>query len=151
MMKLLLIIVIAVVYTAFNYQSAGIKPEQVQAFSAQAAELLKGDALIKQAFEAQKSNLQVQAKGVVVKVLPDDNEGSRHQRFILKMPYGGTVLLAHNIDLAGRVANVQIGDEMEFSGEYEWNAKGGVVHWTHHDPQGHHQTGWLRHQGKTYQ
>jgi hypothetical protein len=40
---------------------------------------------------------------------------------------------------------------VEFFGEYEWNAKGGVVHWTHHDPQGLHENGWLKHQGRLYQ
>jgi hypothetical protein len=43
-----------------------------------------------------------------------------------------------------------MGDEVEFRGEYVWNAKGGVVHWTHRDPRGAHVGGWLRHAGRTY-
>ncbi|WP_312209082.1 DUF3465 domain-containing protein, partial [Acinetobacter variabilis] len=27
----------------------------------------------------------------------------------------------------------------------------GVIHWTHHDPSNKHISGWLKHQGKTYQ
>jgi hypothetical protein len=42
------------------------------------------------------------------------------------------------------------GDYVEFNGQYEWNAKGGVVHWTHHDPQGRHETGWVKHNGHNY-
>lgn len=103
------------------------------------------------AFLAKESDVQVRSKGVVVKVLPDDNVGSRHQKFILKLSGGQTVLIAHNIDLAPRIASLGSGDSVEFYGEYEWNAKGGVVHWTHHDPSGKHQDGWLRHDARLYQ
>ncbi len=151
MLKLILILLIAGVYTAFNYQGEILKHSQTEVFSAQAAEVLRGDSFIKQAFDLQKNNLQVEASGVVIKLLADDQQGARHQRFILQLPYGGTVLVAHNIDLAPRIANLQVGDEVAFNGEYEWNPKGGVIHWTHHDPQGRHEPGWLRHQGKTYQ
>ncbi|MDE1266260.1 DUF3465 domain-containing protein, partial [Vibrio aestuarianus] len=36
-------------------------------------------------------------------------------------------------------------------GEYEWNKKGGVMHWTHNDPNNKHPHGWLKHNGKTYE
>lgn len=94
---------------------------------------------------------QLQGQGVVIKVLPDDQEGSRHQRFILKLPSGQTLLIAHNIDLAPRISSLRVGDTVAFNGEYEPNAKGGVIHWTHHDPAGRHVAGWLKHGGQTYQ
>jgi len=102
------------------------------------------------AYETQQSDLQVSGEGRVVKILPDDNQGSRHQRFILKINNGPSLLVAHNIDLAPRVQNLVKGDIITFFGEYEWNAKGGVLHWTHDDPQGRHANGWLKHDGKTY-
>lgn len=104
-----------------------------------------------QAFEDRRSDVQVQGRGEVIKVLADDNDGSRHQRFILRLPSGQTLLVAHNIDLADRVAALKVGDTVEFNGEYEWNAKGGVIHWTHYDPQGIHEAGWIRHKGRIYQ
>lgn len=97
------------------------------------------------------SNRQVQGEGVVIKLLPDDNQGSRHQKFILKLSSGQTLLIAHNIDLAPRVAPLAVGDRVSFNGEYEWNERGGVVHWTHRDPRGRHEDGWLKAAGQTYQ
>ena len=87
----------------------------------------------------------------VEKILPDDREGRRHQRFILKLDSGQTLLVAHNIDLAPRVAPLTKGDRVAFFGEYEWNPQGGVLHWTHHDPRGRHVGGWLEHKGVRYQ
>jgi hypothetical protein len=62
-----------------------------------------------------------------------DNQGSRHQRFILKLNSSQTLLIAYNIDLAPKIKNLKVGDHVNFYGEYEWNSKGGVIHWTHHD------------------
>ncbi|HEY7639802.1 MAG TPA: DUF3465 domain-containing protein [Steroidobacteraceae bacterium] len=103
------------------------------------------------AFENHRSNVQVQGSGQVSRVLPDDIEGSPHQRFIVRLASGQTVLIAHNIELAPRVDSLKAGDQVEFNGEYEWNERGGVVHWTHRDPRGGHVAGWIRHNGRTYQ
>lgn len=106
---------------------------------------------LQDAISQQSSDVQVGGEGVVVRVLSDDLEGSRHQRFILRIDSGQTLLVAHNIDLAPRISQLKAGDRVEFFGEYEWNSKGGVIHWTHHDPDGSHTGGWLKHDGKTYQ
>ncbi|MEP7273668.1 MAG: DUF3465 domain-containing protein [Acidobacteriota bacterium] len=97
------------------------------------------------------SNRQVEGEGVVIKLLPDDREGDRHQKFIVRLRAGQTLLIAHNIDQAPRVASLEEGDNVAFSGEYEWNERGGVIHWTHQDATGRHQPGWLKHKGRTYQ
>ncbi|MBB5349360.1 DUF3465 domain-containing protein [Desulfoprunum benzoelyticum] len=108
------------------------------------------DALLARALAERLSNLQVEGRGVVEKILPDDRDGSRHQRFIMRLASGQTLLVAHNIDLAPRLEGLKRGDEVDFAGEYEWNSQGGVLHWTHHDPEGQHPAGWLRHKGRTY-
>ncbi|GAB1268040.1 DUF3465 domain-containing protein [Aurantivibrio infirmus] len=107
--------------------------------------------LIKNAFDNKDSDVQVRGKGTVIRILPDDNEGSRHQRILLRLSPEQTLLIAHNIDLAPRINSLKEGDILEFYGEYEWNSQGGVVHWTHRDPRGRHADGWLRYQGKMYQ
>jgi hypothetical protein len=107
--------------------------------------------LLAHAYKNQLSDLQVQGVARVHKLLPDDNKGSRHQRFIIKFDSGLSVLVAHNIDLAPRLNNLKAGDMLGFNGEYEWNDRGGVLHWTHRDPAGRHAHGWLELNGKRYQ
>ena len=109
------------------------------------------DNQLKRAYQNQQSDLQVQGYGHVSRLLADDNKGSRHQRFILKLRNQQTILIAHNIDLAPKIHSLRVGDRVDFNGEYEWNKKGGVIHWTHHDPANRHEGGWLKHQGKLYQ
>ena len=109
------------------------------------------NSVLQTAYKNRQSDLQVQGEGIVVKVLPDDRKGSKHQRFLLRLGSGQTLLIAHNIDLAPRIDRLSKGDTVSFYGEYEWNEKGGVVHWTHNDPGGRHADGWLRHNGTTYE
>jgi hypothetical protein len=109
------------------------------------------DAILDAAFRDRQNDLQVLGRGTVVHILPDDNNGSRHQRFLLETGSGLTLLVAHNIDLAPRIPQLRRGDDVAFYGEYEWNEKGGVIHWTHHDPGGRHVGGWLEHEGERYE
>lgn len=92
----------------------------------------------------------VDAAGVVSRILPDDREGERHQRFIVRLPSGSTVLIAHNIDIAPRIEGLRTGAPIAFEGEYVWNAQGGVVHWTHHDPSARHKSGFVKYDGRLY-
>jgi len=112
---------------------------------------VSGSASIAQAFQTRTSDLLVDSGGTVVKVLSDDREAPRHQRFILRLGNGHTLLMAHNIDLAPRVVDLKKGDHVHFRGEYEWNPQGGVIHWTHHDPEGRRPGGWIDHDGVRYE
>jgi hypothetical protein len=109
------------------------------------------DSILSYCFSHHVSDVQVQGQGVVIKVLPDDNSGSRHQRFIVKLSSGQTLLIAHNIDISPRIGSLRTGNKVKFYGEYAWNEQGGVVHWTHVDPDGGHEAGWLECRGKRYQ
>lgn len=114
-----------------------------------ASESGAGGAAIVEAFRDHRSGLVVEAEGTIERLLADDREGSAHQRLIVRLANGHTVLISHNIDLAPRVP-ADPGDRIGFRGQYEWNDRGGVVHWTHHDPQGRRPGGWLRHRDQTY-
>jgi len=112
--------------------------------------LRPGELALIEAFRARRSDLVLEASANVFRILEDDNEGSRHQRFILKLKTGQTVLVAHNIDLAPRVP-VSVGDKVYLKGEYEWTDQGGVLHWTHRDPANRHAHGWIELDGKRYE
>ena len=143
MKKLLIIIVLLIaIYIGWNQFNS---PGDFADLTGQ------NDKALSLAFDEHKSGVQTKGNGIVIKILPDDNEGSRHQRFILQLHSGQTLLISHNIDLAPRLSNLNEGDVVTFKGEYEWNSKGGVIHWTHHDPSGRHEAGWLKHNGRTYQ
>ena len=83
--------------------------------------------------------------------MSDDRDGSPHQRFIIVTNSGQSLLVAHNLDLAPRLKGLSAGDEVTVYGEYEWNPQGGVMHWTHDDPQGSHETGYVEWRGRRYQ
>lgn len=42
------------------------------------------------------------------------------------------------------------GTIVSFRGEYEFNEKGGTIHWTHHDPKQWHEDGWIEVDGKRF-
>lgn len=104
---------------------------------------------IARAFRDRASGEMIHATGKVKKVLPDDNDGDRHQKSIVTLTNSHTILIVHNIDLAPRVP-WRSGDTIEFYGEYEWSEEGGVMHWTHHDPARRHEDGWIKHNAKVY-
>lgn len=114
------------------------------------AQISDSDKILEIAFRDKKTDFQVEGKGDVIRLLSDDETGSRHQRFILELASKQTILIAHNIDLAARIDTLQLGGRVGFRGDYEWNSKGGVVHWTHDDPKGIHRNGWLKYNDIVY-
>ena len=137
-MKKLLLLVVAAAFAYLVHLHEGAKPTDTPV----------QDAVVSQ---DRTATGQVSGAGTVIRILPDDDDGDRHQRFLLRLQSGATLLVAHNIDIAPRVEPLHEGDIVEYQGEFAWNPKGGVVHWTHHDPAGHHPSGWLRHDGRTFQ
>ena len=113
------------------------------------AEAEPGTAAIVKAFREKRSGVWVQSEGEIVHLLPDDRRPPRHQLFLVELAGGHTIKISHNVDLAPK-APVRKGTRIRFRGRFEHNSKGGVVHWTHHDPKGRKAGGWLEYEGKTY-
>jgi len=90
------------------------------------------------------SHIQVRGEGVVTAILNDDLVGRKHQRFVLALAPHKTVLVLNNIDVFPRLAPVAVGDLVEFYGEYVWNRHGGIIHWTHDDPHGVRDDGYVK-------
>jgi hypothetical protein len=110
-----------------------------------------GEAAVLKAFRARRSDLVAEVQGAVARVLPDDREGTPHQRFVLELPSGHTLLVSHNLGLAPRVEGLAPGANVRVRGEYEWNDRGGVLHWTHHDPAGRREGGWIPFAGRRFE
>ncbi len=109
------------------------------------------DAAIVADFHNHQSNVEVTADGTVVRLLPDRTSSTgTHEQFIVKLSSADvTVEVEHNISIAPRVP-VALDDHVIVHGEYVWNAQGGLIHFTHHDPQGTHEGGYIQDNGKAY-
>jgi hypothetical protein len=103
------------------------------------------------AFADEADGRLITVQATVDRLLADDREGSRHQRFVVRTSSGQTLMVAHNIDLAPRLDGLRPGDTVTLSGEYVWNNHGGLMHWTHRDPSGRHAAGYIEWQGRRYQ
>lgn len=143
----LAILIVALLAGACDRATYSAAAKSAQAHTQAAQSVLTVDS----AYASRASDVLVEGQGEVVKLLPDDNKGSRHQKFLVRVSSGKTLLFAHNIDLAPRIDDLKVGDAVIFRGEYVYNPKGGVMHWTHHDPRGAHPAGWIKHNGQIYQ
>ncbi|MBM3978171.1 MAG: DUF3465 domain-containing protein [Planctomycetes bacterium] len=148
--------VVVLIGGAISYLSRGSTPEPAAdsgSAKASAAERAPAstsatDPALLEAIRTRSSEVWVETDAKVVKLLPDDNDGSRHQRFLVETD-GHSLLVAHNIDLAPRVP-LEPGERIRLRARYEWNEKGGVLHWTHHDPGRRHAGGWIRVREEVY-
>ncbi len=126
----------------------------VRCFRIGKTDLAKSQRALVKLARARRNGEMVHFDARVVKLLPDDNEGDRHQRFLVAVDHKRSpirsVLIAHNIDLAPRVP-IEEGATASFLGQYEYNDRGGLLHWTHHDPSNWRQGGWIDYCGKRYE
>jgi hypothetical protein len=121
---------------------------KANASAPQGPTLAPGTTAIMNAFSSATSGVEVESSGTV-KEVPKDAAGANHQKFILDLGNGHTLILLHDTDSAPPVP-AKVGDTLQFRGQYEWNENGGLIHWTHHDPEMKHEDGWVKLDGKAY-
>jgi hypothetical protein len=107
--------------------------------------------IIEAAYSNQDSGISVIVKGTITRILSDDTVGGSHQRFIIILSNSQTLLIEHNIDIAMRIQGINIGSLVYVHGDYIWNNQGGLIHWTHHDPDGIHENGWIYYENTKYE
>lgn len=110
------------------------------------------DADIVRAVESRRHANYVQGGGMVVsEILPDDNKGLRHQKFVVQLSNGSKMLAVYNLDMQGcRPVPVQKGDTVAMGGEFKWTQQGALLHWLHYDPSGRRPDGYVQHDGVDY-
>jgi hypothetical protein len=144
-----LIATLASVLLLFQGCSSGGAPPST-ANQAQTTNLANGDGEIIAAQDDHAIKVEVTGEAQVVRLLREDDEGLPHQKFLLRLSNGTTVLVAHDIKTAPRVP-LNVGDMIRIHGEYIWNAKGGLIHWTHLSDSPRHESGWIEFNGARYQ
>lgn len=113
-----------------------------------------GNAAVYAAWAQQRSGIEVTASGSVAKVLGTRRGPSGyHTGFLLHLRgaegRGLTVRVEDNVDLTGPLP-VRAGDDAEVRGEYIYDPRGGLIHYTHRDPRGRHAGGYVRLNNRMY-
>lgn len=116
----------------------------------QAAQFVSSDAEAIRAQQLHLVKVPLTVTAPVKKMLKYDDRGLPHEKFLLLLSNGTTILVAHNTQMAPYVP-LQAGDTVTVSGEYVWNAKGGLIHWTHHSDTPNHKGGYIDFNGKRYE
>lgn len=93
--------------------------------------------------------------GTVTEKLPDDNNGLKHEVFMLKLTnskYVGKVIkVAHDTSFAPYVP-LAVGDTLEIKGDFLPDATPDMVlHWTHKSDNPKHPSGYIKLNGKIYE
>jgi hypothetical protein len=133
-----------------NCSQAQQQPEMRPAVAPAAKNLAQDDNEVIAAQSNRLIKVEVTVTAPIKKMLPEDDVGLPHEKFLILLSNGSTVLIAHDIKYAP-VVPVQAGDMVRIHGEYIWNAKGGLIHWTHHSDTPRHESGWIEFDGQRYE
>ena len=91
----------------------------------------------------------VEVIGEVAANLPDIVDDASYQQFILQLNNNHLVMVSHNTDISLPIP-IGPGSKVRIRGEYDWTPDGGLIHWTHRDPSGQREGGWIEANGARY-
>ena len=100
-----------------------------------------------------RSHVETTASGTLVRILrQSDGQYGPHAQFLVRLDSSCalTVRVAANERFTGPLP-LRVGEHVLVHGEYEYYRSGGVIHWTHRDPRGHHDGGFIELSGRLYQ
>lgn len=110
------------------------------------------DADVCAAYSAGRSGVEVVADGTVTRVFGiQQGRVSPHEGFLFRLTSGCSVIVRveANTDFTGPIP-LTTGEHVVVKGEYEYYPRGGVIHWTHRDPRGRHENGYIEAGGRSY-
>jgi hypothetical protein len=110
------------------------------------------NAAVCSAYQAGHSHVEVVADGTVTRVLGTrPGVESPHEGFLFRLGSGCSLVVRveSNVDFTGAIP-LDRGQHVVVKGEYEYYPRGGVIHWTHRDPRGRHEGGWVQAGGRMY-
>ncbi len=125
---------------SYSYQTQQPRPGQIT-----------DDADLVRAARAQKRQHYIEAGNLVVtKILPDDRQGLKHQKWEARLSNGQKIQVVYNSDMGARVP-VEVGDQFGVGGEFVWGRQNvGIMHWLHEDRKDRRPDGYVYHEGQVY-
>ncbi len=114
-----------------------------------------GNGAVYDAWRAGRSHFEVTASGSVSRILGTRlGRSGVHEGFLLHLSgaggHGLTVRVEDNVDLTGPIP-LEPGEAAAVRGEYIYDPRGGLIHYTHRDPRGRHAAGYVQVAGRIYQ
>jgi hypothetical protein len=111
------------------------------------------DRAVCDAYGAARSHVEVVADGTVTRLLGvAPGRVSPHEGFLMRLSSACNLVMRveANTDFTGPIPLAE-NQRVSVKGEYEYYPGGGVVHWTHRDPRGRHEGGYIQTNGRLYE
>lgn len=125
----------------------GVASQVWQAQSSYNAE--PGFKVLADAYFNKESGMMAEVQGQVTRLIMDEEESAREQKFVIYAISGQSLLVTHDLSRSDRIP-VAIGDKVMVRGEYVWSEPGGTLVWTTRDNGSGGRNGWIEHKGERY-